>query len=103
MPAAGYAEQRAYDGTRAPEPSLRQLVESFAQEAGVEFLPKAGRRHEGLQVICCKSPSQTAVGGLLVCCVHCLYMHREATLSYSLALALPSCCFAFYLDLVADG
>ncbi len=30
--------------------SLRQLVEHFAAEAGVEFLPKLGRMHEGLQV-----------------------------------------------------
>lgn len=35
---------------RAAEPSLRQLVENYAQEHGMEFLPKAGRRHEGLQV-----------------------------------------------------
>ncbi|CAL8461887.1 g1418 [Coccomyxa elongata] len=48
--AAGYAEQRAYDVNRAAEPSLRQLVENYAQEHGMEFLPKAGRRHEGLQV-----------------------------------------------------
>ena len=34
----------------AAEPSLRNLVESYAQEAGMEFLPKA-RQHEGLQVI----------------------------------------------------
>jgi hypothetical protein len=37
-------------GTAGPEPTLRQLVEQFAQDAGMEFLPKAGRRHEGLQV-----------------------------------------------------
>ncbi len=48
--AAGYAEQRAYDVNRAAEPSLRQLVENYAQEHGMEFLPKAGRRSEGLQV-----------------------------------------------------
>ncbi len=29
---------------------MRQLVENFAQENGVVFLPKSGRRHEGLQV-----------------------------------------------------
>ena len=29
---------------------MRQLVEQFAADSGVEFLPKAGRRHEGLQV-----------------------------------------------------
>ena len=28
---------------------MRQLVEQFAADSGVEFLPKAGRRHEGLQ------------------------------------------------------
>ena len=33
----------------AAELSLRNLVESYAQEAGMEFLPKA-RQHEGLQV-----------------------------------------------------
>ena len=33
----------------AAELSLRNLVESYAQNAGVEFLPKA-RQHEGLQV-----------------------------------------------------
>ena len=32
------------------EPTLRQLIEQYAQESHVEFLPKAGRRHEGLQV-----------------------------------------------------
>ena len=30
--------------------TLRELVEAFAAEAGVEFAPKAGRTHEGLQV-----------------------------------------------------
>lgn len=50
--AAGYA-QPSIPGTAAatgPEPTLRQLVEQYAQDAGVEFLPKAGRRHNGLQV-----------------------------------------------------
>ena len=33
-------------------PSLcLQLVEQFAEEAGVAFLPKPGRTHEGLQVL----------------------------------------------------
>ena len=31
------------------DPPLRDLVESYAQDAGMEFLPKA-RLHEGLQV-----------------------------------------------------
>ena len=53
----GYAEAGGYGAapaaTGAPtsaEPTLRQLVETYAADAGVEFLPKAGRRHEGLQV-----------------------------------------------------
>ena len=33
----------------AAEPSLRQLVEHHAAEHNIEFLPKVGRRHEGLQ------------------------------------------------------
>lgn len=45
--AAGIREPAAAAG--AAEPSLRNLVESYAQEAGMEFLPKA-RQHEGLQV-----------------------------------------------------
>ena len=54
MPAAGVAQAAA--GAREPaaahgaaDPPLRDLVESYAQEAGMEFLPKA-RLHEGLQV-----------------------------------------------------
>ena len=35
--------------TGARTPPLRDLVESYAQDAGMEFLPKA-RLHEGLQV-----------------------------------------------------
>ena len=37
----------------APSPLLLitpQLVEQYAEEAGVEFRPKPGRMHEGLQV-----------------------------------------------------
>lgn len=30
--------------------TLRELLERFAEEAGVEFAPKVGRTHEGLQV-----------------------------------------------------
>ena len=41
-------------GTEAAEPSLRQLVEAFAEEQGVELVPKAGRRQDGLQVLACK-------------------------------------------------
>ena len=36
----------------AAEPSLRQLVEHHAAEHNIEFLPKVGRRHEGLQARC---------------------------------------------------
>jgi hypothetical protein len=47
---AGHAEPSPGTGAAAAaEPSLRQLVEQFAADAGVAFLPKAGRRHEGLQ------------------------------------------------------
>eukprot|EP00887_Chlorella_sp_A99_P006127 scaffold22.g6127.t1 len=43
----------AFDASRL---SLRELVEGFAEEAGVEFLPKLGRTHEGLQQpTCCPS------------------------------------------------
>lgn len=41
-----------------------QLVEQFAEEAGVAFLPKPGRTHEGLQV-------RTAGQKL-----HCVRRHR---------------------------
>jgi tuftelin-interacting protein 11 len=34
----------------AAEPSLRELVARYAQEAGLEFLPRAGRLHDGLPV-----------------------------------------------------
>ena len=54
MPAAGVAQAAA--SAREPaaahggaDPPLRDLVESYAQDAGMEFLPKA-RLHEGLQV-----------------------------------------------------
>jgi tuftelin-interacting protein 11 len=33
-----------------PEPSFRDLVGQFAQEQGLEFLPRAGRLHDGLPV-----------------------------------------------------
>ena len=53
-PAAGVAQAAA--SAREPaaahggaDPPLRDLVESYAQDAGMEFLPKA-RLHEGLQV-----------------------------------------------------
>ena len=47
---AAYAEPSPGTGAAAAaEPSLRQLVEQYAADAGVAFLPKAGRRHEGLQ------------------------------------------------------
>ena len=39
-------------GADAAEPSLRQLVEAFAEEQVVELLPKPGRRQDGLQVPC---------------------------------------------------
>ena len=54
MSAAGVAQAAA--SVREPaavhsgaDPPLRDLVESYAQDAGMEFLPKA-RLHEGLQV-----------------------------------------------------
>ena len=54
LPAAGVAQAAA--SAREPaaahgttDPPLRDLVESYAQDAGMEFLPKA-RLHEGLQV-----------------------------------------------------
>lgn len=38
-------------GTHAAEDlTLRDLVAAFAEEAGLEFVPRAGRMHEGLQV-----------------------------------------------------
>ena len=47
---AAYVEPSPGTGAAAAaEPSLRQLVEQYAADAGVAFLPKAGRRHEGLQ------------------------------------------------------
>jgi tuftelin-interacting protein 11 len=33
-----------------PEPSFRDLVGQYAQEQGLEFLPRAGRLHDGLPV-----------------------------------------------------
>ena len=59
--AGGYADAAgaypdggaAAPGTGVPsaaDPTMRQLVEQFAADSGLEFLPKAGRRHEGLQV-----------------------------------------------------
>lgn len=53
-PVSGVAQAAASARESAPAPSaaelsLRSLVESYAQEAGMEFLPKA-RQHEGLQV-----------------------------------------------------
>lgn len=32
------------------EPTLRQMVELYAEQNDLDFVPKAGRRHEGLQV-----------------------------------------------------
>lgn len=37
-------------GPSGPEPSFRDLVGQFAQEQGLEFLPRAGRLHDGLPV-----------------------------------------------------
>lgn len=34
----------------ATEPSLRQMVELFAEQNSLEFVPKSGRREQGLQV-----------------------------------------------------
>ncbi len=33
-----------------PEPTLRDLVARYAEDSGLEFLPKPGRFHDGLQV-----------------------------------------------------
>lgn len=33
-----------------PAAGMRDLLEAFAQEQSIEFLPKSGRQHEGLQV-----------------------------------------------------
>ena len=32
------------------EPTLRQMVELYAEQSDLDFLPKAGRREQGLQV-----------------------------------------------------
>lgn len=45
-----HAAAAAAAAAAAEELSLRELVERFAEEVGVEFLPKPGRTHEGLQV-----------------------------------------------------
>jgi tuftelin-interacting protein 11 len=37
-------------GQAGPEPSFRDLVGQYAQEQGLEFLPRAGRLHDGLPV-----------------------------------------------------
>jgi tuftelin-interacting protein 11 len=55
-PAAAPEEPAAAGGGAAggrwggPEPTLRDLVARYADEAGYEFLPKPGRFHDGLQV-----------------------------------------------------
>lgn len=36
--------------TAVGEPSLKELVSRFAEEQGVEFVPRAGRLHDGLPV-----------------------------------------------------
>lgn len=50
-PAAGTVKPKqvvpAFD---ASELTLRELVAQFAEEQGIEFLPKPGRMHEGMQV-----------------------------------------------------
>ena len=52
-PQAGPAASR-WGGGAAPsavaEPTLRQMVELYAEQNNLDFVPKAGRRHEGLQV-----------------------------------------------------
>lgn len=49
------------------ELSLRDLVARFAEEAGVQFMPKFGRYHDGLQVSCPESPV------LIPCFAHLLF------------------------------
>jgi len=34
----------------AAEPSLRQMVELYAEQNNLDFVPKSGRREQGLQV-----------------------------------------------------
>jgi tuftelin-interacting protein 11 len=34
----------------APQLSLKEVVEAYAQEHDIRFLPKVGRTHDGLQV-----------------------------------------------------
>lgn len=41
---------RVGNAPSSAEPTFRQLVERFAEDSGVELLPKAGRRQDGLQV-----------------------------------------------------
>ncbi len=48
--AAGAAPISNGRGGFVPELSLRELVARFSEESGVEFLPKPGRYHDGLQV-----------------------------------------------------
>jgi tuftelin-interacting protein 11 len=50
---AGYGKQPPATSAAVasgPEPSLRELVGRYASEAGCEFLPRAGRLHDGLPV-----------------------------------------------------
>jgi tuftelin-interacting protein 11 len=58
--AATYAQQQAAtsfgsgahlnNSTGAPQLSLKEVVEAYAQEHDIRFLPKVGRTHDGLQV-----------------------------------------------------
>lgn len=49
-PPCGCTGPRTGTAPATAEPTLRQLVERFAEDNGVELLPKAGRRQDGLQV-----------------------------------------------------
>jgi tuftelin-interacting protein 11 len=49
-PCLGGPGARQPGGPAGPEPSFRDLVGQFAQEQGLEFLPRAGRLHDGLPV-----------------------------------------------------
>lgn len=53
MPPPGPSASRWGGGTVAQtpaEPTLRQMVELYAEQSNLDFVPKAGRREQGLQV-----------------------------------------------------
>lgn len=69
-PGTASARQRAagLDQLGVPDMSLKEVVEAFAQDNDVQFVPKVGRTHEGLQVYsfgavsaCVDSSNQTVL------------------------------------------